>query len=41
MKENCGLFKKRIYVTLIASIFLLAGRVSEDDNKKYERQFPH
>ena len=26
MKENCGLFKKRIYVTLIVFIFLLAGR---------------
>ena len=28
MKENCGLFKKRICVTLIVFIFLLAGRVS-------------
>ncbi len=28
MKKNCGLFKKRIYVTLIVFIFLLAGRVS-------------
>ncbi len=28
MKENRGLFKKRIYVILIVFIFLLAGRVS-------------
>jgi len=44
MIENRGLFKKRIYVTLIVFIFLLAGRVSfaqkdfyMDEKKLYEK----
>jgi len=44
MKENCGLFKNRICVTLIVFIFLLAGRVSfaqkdfyMDEKKLYEK----
>ncbi|TET68568.1 MAG: hypothetical protein E3J56_11225, partial [Candidatus Aminicenantes bacterium] len=38
MKENCGLFKKRICVTLIVFIFLLAGRVSFGQKHFYMTQ---